>query len=95
VFEVIKELRLYGLSISVCDPVASADEARDEYGLELLKWDRLPRADALLLAVAHQEFLDSAGVLVDKLSSHGALIDVKSVVDYEALQDQGITVWRL
>jgi UDP-N-acetyl-D-galactosamine dehydrogenase len=95
VFEVIKELRLYGLRISVCDPVASADEARDEYGLELLEWDRLPRANALLLAVAHQEFLDSSGILVDKLSTPGALIDVKSVVDYEALQDQGITVWRL
>ena len=95
VFEVIKELRLYGLRISVCDPVASADEARDEYGLELLEWDRLPRANALLLAVAHQEFLDSSGILVDKLSTPGALIDVKSVVDYETLQDQGITVWRL
>jgi len=95
VFEVIKELRSYQLEISVCDPVANSDEARDEYDLELKTWDQLPEADALLLAVAHREFLGHTGMLVSKIASPGAFIDVKSVVDGKTIENRGITLWRL
>ena len=60
-----------------------------------MKWGGLPRADVLLLAVAHQEFLDRTSEMKGKLLHPAVLIDVKSAVDLDRLKDDGISVWRL
>ena len=96
VIDVIRELEAYGIGVHVHDPFADAGEARDEYGLELKSWDALPRADAMIVAVAHQPFLERP--LADylaKVSDGGCFIDVKSRYDLDALQAAGLTVWRL
>jgi len=95
VFKVIQELRSYGLEVSVCDPIASAEEARREHGIELLKWAQLPRADAVVLAVAHQDFIERLDELKDKFSNPAVLIDVKSVVGLDVLPKDIAKVWRL
>ena len=56
VIDVIRELRSYGAVVTVHDPVADAGEAIAHYGLSLTGWDDLPRAHALVAAVAHQSF---------------------------------------
>jgi UDP-N-acetyl-D-glucosamine/UDP-N-acetyl-D-galactosamine dehydrogenase len=96
VIDVINELKSYGVTVHVHDPVADSAETRHEYGLELESWDALPRADALVVAVAHKEFL--ARPLEDhcaKVAASGCFIDVKSQFDMAALQRAGLTVWRL
>jgi UDP-N-acetyl-D-glucosamine/UDP-N-acetyl-D-galactosamine dehydrogenase len=96
VIDVIQELRSFGIEVHVHDPVPDATEARHEYGLELEPWDVLPRADAVIVAVAHREFV--AKPLADylgKVVAHGCFIDVKSQFDMMALQSAGLTVWRL
>jgi UDP-N-acetyl-D-galactosamine dehydrogenase len=96
VIDVIHELKSYGAEVHVHDPACDANEARHEYGLELKPWDALPRADALVVAVAHRQFL--ARPLSDflaKVVGHGCFIDVKSQFDMAALQRAGLTVWRL
>src|SRR6267142_423278 len=57
VIDLIHELKSYGVDIHVHDPVPDAGETRHEYGLELEPWDALPRADALVVAVAHRQFV--------------------------------------
>jgi UDP-N-acetyl-D-glucosamine/UDP-N-acetyl-D-galactosamine dehydrogenase len=96
VIDVINELKSYGVDVHLHDPVSDAAEARHEYGLELEPWDALPRAEALVLAVAHRQFL--ARPLEDylaKVVAGGCFIDVKSKLDMAALQRAGLTVWRL
>src|SRR5690348_13879561 len=66
VIDVIHELRSYGADVSVHDPVADKHEAVEEYGVELCDWEQLPRAHALIVAVAHSEFATRA---VDDLTS--------------------------
>ncbi|MFC1680999.1 nucleotide sugar dehydrogenase [Pseudomonadota bacterium] len=95
VFKVINELQSYGLEVSVCDPVASAEEARDDHGIELLQWTELPRADAIILAVAHQFFIERLDELNSKLSKPAVLIDVKSVIEPDLLPKDIAAVWRL
>jgi UDP-N-acetyl-D-galactosamine dehydrogenase len=59
-------------------------------------WDDLPRADAIVAAVAHREF--QALTLDDfsrKLVQGGAFIDVKAAFDAAALQAAGFKLWRL
>ena len=96
VIDVINELKSYGINVHVHDPVSDVTEARDEYGIELETWDALPCADAVIVAVAHRQFVSMP--LTDycaKVVEHGWFIDVKSQFDMSALRKAGLTVWRL
>jgi len=96
VIDVINELRSYGAHVHIHDPVANADEAVHEYGIELTSWDALPRGHAVIMAVAHREF--NARPIEDylaKLETGGLFVDVKCQVDADSLRAQGISVWRL
>ncbi|BBJ22846.1 nucleotide sugar dehydrogenase [Candidatus Nitrotoga sp. AM1P] len=96
VVDIIHELRSYGVEVHIHDPVATVTDALHEYGLELKTWENLPRADALIAAVSHREFL--ARPLTDfqtKIVPNGCFIDVKSHFDQDALRATGVNVWRL
>src|SRR6185437_2894870 len=96
VIDVINELRSYGADVHVHDPVADIAEAVHEYGVALETWDDLPRAHAVVVAVAHREFnARPVGDFVDKLEPGGLFVDVKCQADAESLRARGISVWRL
>lgn len=56
IIDIVRELEEYGIEPVVCDPVADAEEAKEEYGIELKKQDALKNLDTLIVAVAHDEF---------------------------------------
>ncbi|MCV2218880.1 nucleotide sugar dehydrogenase [Thauera sp. Sel9] len=96
VIDVIRELQSYGCRVHVHDPVAESAEAEHEYGVSLSAWDTLPQAQAIVAAVAHQQYLDMPVTgLLQKLSPGGVFSDVKSAYDPAALEAAGAVVWRL
>ena len=96
VAELIHELKSYGVELHIHDPVADAKEARHEYGVELESWESLPRADVIIVAVSHQEFIERPiSDLQSKVVERGCFIDVKSQFDQKALNETGLSVWRL
>ena len=96
VVDVVRELQSFGANVFVHDPVADPLEAEREYGIRLTEWDELPRAAAVVAAVAHQEFKQrSVGDLAAKIAPNGVYVDVKSQADAAALNARGIEVWRL
>jgi UDP-N-acetyl-D-galactosamine dehydrogenase len=96
VIDVVNELKSYGVQVWVHDPVADAHETRHEYGLELHPWEKLPRARAVVAAVAHREFLrKDIREYLGKLEPGGCFIDVKSKFDVRSLSAAGVHVWRL
>jgi len=96
VIDIINELKSYGVEVFVTDAQAEADEAMHEYGVRLLPFDELPRADAIVAAVAHKEYAAlSIDDLGKKLVKGGAFIDVKAAFDQKALADAGFRLWRL
>ena len=96
VIDIINELKTYGVEIFVTDAQAEAEEALHEYGVHLLPLAELPRADAVVAAVAHREY---AALSLDEIGSRlidgGAFIDVKAAFDGPGLQAKGYRVWRL
>jgi len=93
---VIRELQSFGLDVYVHDPVASADEVSHEYGIQLCDWKDLPVAEAVVVAVAHQQFLDCPlAEYSAMLRAPYCFIDVKSKFDADALRAEDIKVWRL
>ena len=96
VIDIIRELQTYGVDVHVTDPRAEAEEAMHEYGVKLVPWADLPRADAIVAAVAHQEFAElSIKEMGRKLVDGGAFIDVKASFDALALKAAGYKLWRL
>ena len=96
VIDIIHELNTYGVEVFVTDPQAEADEAMHEYGVKLHTWDDLPRADAIVAAVAHNEYaLLSVEDFGKKLVKGGAFIDVKAAFDQSAITGAGYKLWRL
>ncbi len=100
VIDIINELAEYGISPIISDPVADADEAKHEYGLELNSMGSIKGVDALVIAVAHDEF---AALTLDKLdrfykdvpNSRRVLIDVKGLFDRKEYEKAGYIYWRL
>lgn len=95
VIDIIDELRSWGLHVVVHDPVVDRQQALHEYGLELASWDQLPVADAIVLAVAHDRFLENMRQLPTKVAKGGCVIDVKSKLDRTGIHDAGLQLWRL
>jgi UDP-N-acetyl-D-galactosamine dehydrogenase len=96
VIDIINELKTFGVDVFVTDPQAESDAAVREYGVPLLPWDDLPRADAIVAAVAHREFAAlSMDDFAKKLVKGGAFIDVKAAFDRQAIQAAGYKLWRL
>jgi UDP-N-acetyl-D-galactosamine dehydrogenase len=94
--DVINELKSYGIEVFVHDPYADPEEALHEYGVKLLDWDELPRADAIVATVSHKQLMS---IPVDdfqrKLIKGGCFIDIKACFDQASLEQAGIRVWRL
>jgi len=96
VIDIIRELQSYGVEVFVTDPTADAQEAVHEYGVTLTAFADLPRADAIVAAVAHREYVAlSFADLGSKMVPGGAFIDVKAAFSEPALREAGFRVWRL
>ncbi len=96
VIDVIRELRNYGVLVQVADPIVDAAEAACEYGIELTPIGQLPKADAVVLAVAHRAYR-ALGVddLRRILNPGGVLVDVKACLPRDVFERAGFRVWRL
>lgn len=96
VIDVIHELQSFGVNVHVHDPIASPEEAQHEYGVTPAAWHTLPKAHAVVAAVAHAQYLEMGPkALCDRLQPGGLIVDVKACFDEAALRAEGARVWRL
>jgi UDP-N-acetyl-D-glucosamine/UDP-N-acetyl-D-galactosamine dehydrogenase len=96
VIDVIREMRTYGCTVYVHDPIADPAEARHEYGVELTAWEDLPKAAAVVLAVAHEEYKNKTfAELAEKLQPKGVISDIKGVLDRNEVAAAGFKLFRL
>ena len=96
VVDIVHELAEFGVQAFVHDPLADAGEIWHEYQIRVSPWQALPKADALILAVAHDPFLAlPVADYLEKIVPQGCLIDVKSALDPAPFLAGGLRVWRL
>ena len=97
VFDIVKELREYGIEPMIADPEADAAEAKALYGVEFSNVTEIRNMDAVILAVAHREFADMALEQVDEFFGEGkkVLLDVKGLLDRKVYESVGYSYWRL
>jgi UDP-N-acetyl-D-galactosamine dehydrogenase len=94
--DIVRELGAGGVAVQVHDPLALPEEVQHEYGIILGKLEELAPADAVVLAVAHDDYVMQGWPLVQRLlkSGQGVVLDVKSKLD-RACAPNGIELWRL
>jgi UDP-N-acetyl-D-glucosamine/UDP-N-acetyl-D-galactosamine dehydrogenase len=80
VVDIYHELKQFGLQVDVYDPWADADEVKHEYGINIhAKLDETVVYDAIIVAVAHNEFLS---LDFQKFKRNNAVIfDTKACLD--------------
>jgi len=96
VADIVNELKSAGVEVQVHDPLALPSEAKHEYGITLMSRDTLKLADAIVLAVAHDEYISEGWRLMESLlrDKDGAVFDVKGILD-RAAKPAAIELWRL
>ncbi|MCD4745843.1 MAG: nucleotide sugar dehydrogenase [Bacteroidales bacterium] len=79
VADMINELKTYGITVDVTDPVACSDELKNEYGFELS--DNLSNDyDAVIVAVSHKDYCTlNEAYFKSLLNQKGILMDVKGI----------------
>lgn len=98
--DIIKELKEYGITPVICDPVADAPDVKKFYGVDLVSIEELKDLDCLIIAVAHKEFKalsmgDIAKMFKNEPNGKKVVIDVKGVRNKEEFNALGYRYWRL
>lgn len=101
VVDIINRLKEYGINPIVSDRWADADVAKHEYGVDLVPFEELPKADCVFVAVGHSEYRSMSTMQLKELfkdelpDNEKVLIDVKSLYRMDELKASGMRYWRL
>ncbi|MDE2579457.1 MAG: nucleotide sugar dehydrogenase [Hyphomicrobiales bacterium] len=96
VIDIIETLKDHAVDVQVADPLADDREVEHEYGLTLTPLDRLAPADAVILAVPHEQYKTQGWTLVSRLlkPTGAVVLDVRGALDRETRPEK-IALWRL
>ena len=92
--DIVGELAQFGIDAMVHDPLGSPHEALEEYKIAIAPLESFTKLDALILAVAHREYISNIDAIYARVRDGGVLIDVKSVLPTKA-PPRGIRLWSL
>lgn len=99
VIDIYKELGEYGITPIVVDPAADADEAKRLYGITFETMDAVKNMDAVIVAVAHTQFLgfdkETVSGFYDPKHSKKVFMDIKGLFDRNEYLTEDYIYWRL
>ena len=101
VIDVVNRLREYGIDPIVTDDWADEEVAKEEYGVELVPINKVPKADCVIVAVGHNSYRSMSTMKLKDLFKpelkveERVLIDVKSLYRMDELKASGMRFWRL
>ena len=95
VIDIVRELHSVSVRVQIADPLASSDETAKEFGIKLTPIKSLRPAEAVILAVAHKDYVAGGWPLMHRLlkDGKGIVLDVKAKLD-RAKKPEGINLWR-
>ena len=99
VIDIYNELKEYGITPIVVDTTADADEAKRLYGIEFATMQDIKNMDAVVVAVAHDEFLKITKEDIDGFFNPGnakkVLADIKGLYNKDTFSGDDYSYWRL
>lgn len=99
IIDIYNELREYGITPTIADPEADADEAKRLYGIEFVDINEIKDCDAVILAVAHEQFksltMNDFEAMFKHNENKNVLVDIKGLLDRKEYENAGYIYWRL
>jgi nucleotide sugar dehydrogenase len=101
VVDIINRLKEYDINPIVTDSWADVEVAKKEYGVDVVPFDSIPKADCVIVAVGHSDYRNMSMMQLKDLFKDGTpdeekvLIDVKSLYRMDELKASGMRYWRL
>jgi UDP-N-acetyl-D-galactosamine dehydrogenase len=97
VVDIINELKDYGVEVLAHDPLAIPEEAQQHCGIKTVSLKDIKNVDAVILAVAHDEYKSIGLAKIASLCCKGrpVVLDIKAVFEPQAATGMGINYWRL
>lgn len=97
VIDIVTELTEYGINPIVADPTADSAEAKHEYGIDFTDMSAIKEMDAVIMAVAHDEFKNLDLNKVNEFYGDGkkVMCDIKGLFDRDEYSKAGYIYWRL
>lgn len=98
IIDIYNELKEYGITAVITDPAADTSEAKWLYGIEFADMNEIRDMDAVILAVAHDEFkfLDVAKIdSYYRPEAKKVLLDLKGILDKKTFVNADYLYWRL
>lgn len=98
VIDIIRELAEYDISPIVVDPWADKLDVYKEYGIRLSDESCVKNMDAVIIAVAHEQYRNISMTEIDSMFAPDikkVLIDVKGILCKKEYEDAGYLYWRL
>ena len=99
--DIIRRLKEFDIQPAVTDPWADAAVAKQEYDVDLVPFDAIPKADCVIVAVGHTQYRAMSMMQLKALfkpelkDDEKVLIDVKSLYRMDELRASGMRFWRL
>lgn len=96
VTDIVDELRAFGVTVAVNDPVADPAGVEEEHRIRLQPIDALEPADGIVVAVPHQSYREIGWALISRLLKNGSglVVDVRGCLDRDS-RPQTISLWRI
>lgn len=101
VVDIIDRLKEYDINPIVTDSWADPEVAKHEYCVELTPWEKVPKADCVIIAVGHNEYRSMSVMQLKEMfkdelkDKEKVLIDVKSLYRMDELKASEMRFWRL
>lgn len=101
VVDIINRLKEYDIYPVVADAWADPEVAKHEYGVDLVPFEELPKADCIIVAVGHNAFRGMSMMQIKEMfkpelaDEEKVIIDVKSLYRMDELKASGMRFWRL
>jgi UDP-N-acetyl-D-galactosamine dehydrogenase len=83
IIDILQVLKKIPVTTQIYDPHADEVDLKNNYQLDLCKFDDLKRSDVVILAVPHNNFVNHGWILIsDLLNTDGGIVyDVKSILN--------------
>ena len=97
IIDIVNEIKEYGITPIVADPIADREEAKKLYGIEFVSIDTIKEMDAVVLAVAHDIFKEMEFDKIAIFFNEGekVLVDIKGILNRKEYENAGYNYWRL
>lgn len=97
VIDIVEELKEYGINPVVSDVYADKEEIINFYGIEMKDLSAVKNMDAIIFAVAHNEYKSLTEEQISNMyrDSNRIIMDIKGMYDKDIYEKLGYTFWRL